>query len=468
MNSKLLFKNSLLLGLAPFLPKVIGVFLLPIMTKYLTDVDFGISATIAAYSQAISAFSVLGMNVVLQNTFYKHPYYYKYVWRQVYGFLKIWMIVFAGIQSMLLYYTIPVEAIENKWLIIFLSIFSNVLFGPVATIGSSYYIFSKQAFPLVWRSVLTSLITILASFVLIVYLRLGYMGWYVSTFIGMFVSNTTYWHVVNKQLNLKPIYKFRLRTIWKALSISTPTIPHYYSIYLLESSGRMVLDQNSVSQSEIGRLSIVQQLGDMFQIGMTGLNNAISPYIMQSLKDDSQDLIRKFTGIFVTIVFSLAFLLALWSKEIFSLLLSNDSLKSSYPYFIIYIMALCHRPMYLIVSYYYFFYEKTKQILFISFTAGVMAFIFYVGFVPKFGLWAVVIGFYLSNLYFGYSGFFYGPYKTHSFVNIPVIPILFAQLLLTISAFILVNYTLIKFFVTLIFIVLLFVIIYQNRNVFKK
>jgi O-antigen/teichoic acid export membrane protein len=467
MISKLLIKNSLLLSIAPFLPKVISIILLPIMTKYLTDVDFGISATISAYSQSIGAFSMLGMTIVLQNSFYKEPNLYLLFWRQVYGFLKLWMIVFAVLQSLLLYFIIPDEASDNKWIIIFLTVFSNVLFGPTGTIGNSYYIYSKQAYPIVWRSILASLITILTSFILIVYLRLGYMGWYISAFVGTFFSNTTYWYVVNVKLKIRPIYRFSLKEIKDALAVSTPTIPHYYSIYLLESSGRMVMDQNNISQGEIGKISITQQFGDMFQSGMTGLNNAISPYIMQSLKNDEQNTIWKLGLVFVTLIFCLAFLLALWSKEIFCLLLSNDTLKSSYPYFITYIMALCYRPMYLIVSNYYFFYERTQQLLLISFSSGILAFIIYFIFTPKFGIWAFLIGYYIANLYFGYSGYLFSAYKKNTTIKFPVLFIIFMQLFLTACAYILVNLLIIKIIVTAILISILIYIIIKNLNDFK-
>jgi O-antigen/teichoic acid export membrane protein len=468
MISKLLIKNSLLLSIAPFLPKVISIILLPVMTKYLTDVDFGISATISAYSQSIGAFSMLGMNVVLQNSFFKEPNQYLLFWRQVYGFLKLWMIVFAVLQSLLLYFIIPDVASDNKWIIIFLTVFSNVLFGPTGTIGNSYYIYSKQAFPIVWRSILASLITILTSFILIVYLRLGYMGWYVSAFVGTFFSNTTYWYVVNIKLKIRPIYRFSLQAIKNALAVSTPTIPHYYSIYLLESSGRMIMDQNNISQGEIGKISITQQFGDMFQSGMTGLNNAISPYIMQSLKNDEQNTIRKLGLVFVALIFGLAFLLALWSKEIFYILLSNDTLKSSYPYFIIYIMALCYRPMYLIVSYYYFFYERTKQLLLISFSSGFLAFIIYLIFTPKFGIWAFLIGYYIANLYFGYSGYLFSAYKKNTTIKFPILFIIFIQLFLTACAYILVNLMIIKIIVTVILISILIPVIIKSIDDFKE
>lgn len=469
MNNKwLVLKNTLLLSIAPFLPKVINVILLPIMTRYLKDVDFGISATISAYSQSIGAFSTLGLTVVLLNSFFKHPNHYKIVWRQIYGFLKIWMIAYAIFQALLLYYFIPDEAIVNRWLIIILTNFSTVFFGPTAAIGNSYYIYTKRSFPIVWRSVLASLLTILSNYVLIVHLRLGYMGWYIGSFIGTFFSNASYWYVVNKKLNLKPIYKFKWKSLKNALAISLPTIPHYYTNYLLDSSGRMVLDQNNVAQSEIGRLSISQQFGGLFDTGMKGINDAISPFIMSALKNNQQDIIKKAILVFVSLIFGLAFLLSLWSKEIFDILLSNDSLRSAYPYFIIYIMALCYRPMYLIVSNYYFYFEKTKQLLLITFMSGCFSFVIYLLFVPKYGIWAFLIGHFIACLYYGYSGYFYSSYTKNSTIKVPVLGIMFLQLILTTCAYILVDYLVAKIVITAILIVFILLLILKNKDVIKR
>lgn len=66
-----------------------------------------------------SSFSTLGLQVILPNYFYKCPFQYKIIWREIYGFLSLWMVAFAILQSFLLYFTIPIEALENRFLIIF-------------------------------------------------------------------------------------------------------------------------------------------------------------------------------------------------------------------------------------------------------------------------------------------------------------------------------------------------------------
>ena len=467
-NTTTIIKNSALFTIAPLLPKVINVFLMPIMTRYLTAVDFGISGTISAYTQAISAFSVLGLGVVLLNSFYKTPLEYKNLWKQIYGFLNIWMIVYAICQAVLLYFIIPEEAIDNRWWIIILTNFSTVFFGPVSTIGAGYYQYNKQAFPVVWRSIMASIITIIVDFLLIVYLRWGYMGWYVGTFAGHFFSNASYWYVVNFKLGLRPTYKINWSEVKHSLSVSIPTIPHYYTHYLLEGSGRMVQDQYGVPQSEIGKVSITQQIGGVFSMVMMGMDKALSPFFMQYIKEEKENTARKLGLIYVAVVFMGAFVVAVWSKEIFDILISNDALKTAYPLCIAYIMAICYRPMYVIAARYNFYYEKTKQLLLITFIAGIIAIILYIILTPLIGIWGFLVGHYIACLYYGYSGFFYSCYREHSKMRFPYLLILFIQLVLTAISFVLVGLFWVKTIVTVIMGIAMGILIIKNKHYFIK
>ncbi len=467
-NKVAIVKNGILFTAAPFLPKIINVFLLPIMTQYLTDVDFGIAGTISAYTQSIGAFATLGLQIVLQNSFFKTPIEYKNTWRQIYGFLKLWMILYAVIQAILLFFFIPEEAIDNKWWIILLSQFSTVFFGPTGTIGNAYYIYNKESVPVVWRSVTASILTILVDFVLIVYLRLGYMGWYVGTFVGTFFTNASYWYVVRYKLDIKPNYRFQWPVIKHALSVGVPTIPHYYTNYLLEGSGRMVMDQYGVSQGKIGQVSISQQIGGIFQAGMSGFNSAIAPYQMEALREKNSHRINLLATVFTIGVFVVAFILSIWSKELFRLLLSNESLQSAYPYFILYIMALCYRPLYTNVSNYYFYYERTKQLLLITFMSGCIAIVLYIIFMPIIGVRAFLFGHYVACLYFGYAGYLYKGYRENETNRLPVGWFLLVQLLLTGLAFLLVNLLWAKIVTTLLLVIVAVVLVAKYKYIFVK
>lgn len=92
-----LLTNTLLFGLAPYVPKVVSVFLMPVMTRCLTSTDYGIAGKIDAYTSALSAFVTLGFGSVLSVVFFREKNHYKVLWREIYGFLQIWMVVFAVI-----------------------------------------------------------------------------------------------------------------------------------------------------------------------------------------------------------------------------------------------------------------------------------------------------------------------------------------------------------------------------------
>ena len=197
---KKLFTNTLLFGIAPYVPKIVSVFLLPVMTKYLTATDYGIAGDIDAYTQGLTALSTLGFSSVLSIIFFRSKFQYKILWREIYGFLLYWMVFFALLQGTILYFIIPEEAVENKWWIILLTNFSNVFFGATSIIGNSYYVLNMKALPIVMRTMIAGIATVLASYLLVVHFRLGYLGWYVGSFVGSFIVNASYWYTVNIQL----------------------------------------------------------------------------------------------------------------------------------------------------------------------------------------------------------------------------------------------------------------------------
>ena len=201
---------------------------------------------------------------------------------------------------------------------------------------------------------------------------------------------------------------------------------------------------------------------------MVGLNQALSPFIMESIKNKNEIKFQRLSYGFITVVFSVAFLLAIWSKELFNLLLSNDSLKTAYPFFILYVMALCYRPLYMISSYYYFYYEKTKQLLLITFVSGCIAFVLYLILTPFLGIWGFSIGYYIACLYFGYSGFLYSTYRKYSQIKIPYIWLFIIQLTLTGVAFFIVESILLKVLVSVVLLSTIAVIVYKYKDILKK
>ena len=461
---KKLLTNTLLFGLAPYIPKIVSVLLLPILTKYLTATDYGIAGSIDAYTQALTALSTLGFSSVLNVSFFRSKCQYKILWREIYGFLQFWMIVFSIVQGLVLYCIIPQEAIDNRWIIIILTNFSNVFFGPTAMIGNAYYVLQMKPIPIVSRSIASGLITVCANYIFVVYYQVGYLGWYVSSFIGTFIINASYWYDVNVKLGLKPILKFKKKTITKYLKVSIPTIPHYYCAYLMNSSSKMVMDLQSVPLSIIGRTNLVLQIGGLMDSWVSAINQAINPMTMRKIRNNDECAAKKLIYVYMGITFSCTMFFSLWSKEVFELLISNKDLVTAYPYAILFVMALNYRPMYVAASNIFFYYEKTLPLLKITFISGIIAFVAYIILIPFFKVWGVMIGFYISTLYMGYSGFYMHFFKSKTKVQYPVLKILSIQILSTILVFILVDIDFkYKIIISLLLIITLFFFLYKKR-----
>ncbi len=124
-------------------------------------------------------------------------------------------------------------------------------------------------------------------------------------------------------------------------------IPHNYSSYLLNSSDRVVMDQFKVSIDQIGQYNIIHVRNYFESVG-EAIGMAVGPFYSKLYTAKTKKaLIDERNLTFFDDKFLLAtFLISLWLKEIFILLISNKELQSAYPIGIIIIMSYAYRPMY--------------------------------------------------------------------------------------------------------------------------
>jgi len=428
---KKVLTNSAIYGLAPHVPRIVSVLLLPIMTEHLTDVDYGIAGTIAAYTMALSALSTLGVSAYLQVNFFKAKCQYKILWREVYGFLQYWMVFFSVIQSVVLYFAIPDEALDNRWMIILLTNFNGVIFGPSGALGALYYQLSQRPIPIAIRSIATGLLSVVINYILIVIYEYGYMGWYVGSFAAIFLMNFVYWYDLNFKLGFRPIYFPKKRTIKRTLQVSLPVVPHYYTAYLITTSNRVVMDYSNYKMGEIGQYNLAYQFFTILDSLVSAIERAIGPLCMEGIRNNKEEEVNKELYLFALLTFSGTFLFSLWSKEIFGVLISNPVLATAYPIAALLSLALNYRPAYIAASNVFFYYENTKQLLGITFFAGMIALLLNIVLIPSGDLWTAAIITYVAFLYQGYSGFFYKFYKQFTKVHFPYLKLFFLQLFVT-------------------------------------
>lgn len=409
-----LLKNSAIYGILPQLPKIASFFVLPLITPYLTAADYGVVGVLAAYIGAFSVFHLLGFNIIVVNAFYHHPKQYKWYWRQAYGFLWLWSIVYFSLLGVVIYYTLPQEASANKWLIIAMKVLPAFFFGVSDMLAVNYYRLNHKALPIASRSLFAGLVGIALNYYFIAGLKMGYMGWITSEFITAIVSGILFFIPVYKRWGLTPIFNFKRRLIKKALKVSMPVIPHYYSTYLLNSSDRVIMERVNVPTNEIGRYSLAYNFGIYIETLSNAVNQAVGPNLLELIRNNKWREYQQLIFAFQALILFVCFTLSLWVTQWVPFLIRNKELQNIYLLLIIILMSYSYRPIYIGCTGVIFYYERTSILWRITFIGGVINVIANFIFIPIYGVTAAAVTTFISLLYMGFSGFFFEVVKTYN------------------------------------------------------
>lgn len=432
---KKLFSHTAIYGLAPQIPKIASLLVLPIITKDLTDVDYGVFGVISAYIAAVSVLSLLGLRLILVNGFYHYPGQYKWLWRQIYGFLNIWNLIFAFLLGTFIFFIIPPEAIHERNTIILLIIIPFVFFKATSLVGMTYYQLNQKPLQIALRTSIFGFLSVSLNLYFISSLKMGFMGWFWTNCIVGILTNLSYLYPVNMKYKLSPIYNFKYRLIKKSLKVSLPIVPHHYSTYLVESSDRMVMDVVKTSTGDIGKYNIAYTVGNAFSSLGVAAGFAVGPMMNKMYKDNNDKGARDLIFILQLAFFLITFVSCIWMKEIFYLMIKNDSLNKMYYLAIIIIMSYNYRPLYLGAVNKLFFKEKTRFLWKLTFTAGIINLILNFIFIPIYGFEAAAFTTFITLMYMGYSGYYLKVFKEERNVNFYPLYWLSITVLLTIVAY---------------------------------
>jgi O-antigen/teichoic acid export membrane protein len=403
---KKLFSHSIIYAIGPQLPKLVGFLLLPLFTQHLTEVDFGVWGTITAYTFMLYSLRDLGLLVPLLNSYVNHPNFWRWRWTHIFNFLVCWGFVYTVLLALLLYFTIPDQAVENRTLIVVLFSIQAFFFDMLMVFGLRYLQLKEKPIYISVVSLVSGFLAVIIQYVFIVVLKQGYMGWVYGYFFTGLVSAALYLPVFIRDIHV-PYFKVKGRHLIRPLKVGLPLIPHSYSSYLLNSSDRMVMDVYQVKTEEIGLYSTAYIWGNYLEILGTAVGMAVGPLYLKifALKEDTKKLIASLTQFLQFLFLGGCFIMALWMKELFALLIQNASLQSAYPLAIIIVMSYSYRPLYWHVVNRLQYEEKTNSLWKLSFVAGALNIILNLIFIPIYGFQVAAVTTFVSMLFLGFAGF---------------------------------------------------------------
>ncbi|MDX5423039.1 MAG: lipopolysaccharide biosynthesis protein [Hymenobacteraceae bacterium] len=416
-----LLSHAAIYGLAAQVPRLAGVLTLPIITQYLTTTDYGVAGVVTAYVTALNMVHSLGLSVVMVNSFARYPTRYKWVWRQLQGFLSVWSVVYSLLLGLVLWWGIPAEAAENKWELVLLNVLPVALFSGTELQAGLFFQMSQRPLPVALKSFVVGVLVVLLNIYTIAVLRMGYMGWFYSNFAGVTVGSLLYGYLLYSREKLWPIFNFKWHRIKASLRTSLPMVPHNFSFFLLDTSDKLVMDLLRVPVPRIGFYNLASSFGIYFMAASSAIVQASAPFYMRyyaQAKDKGSALkARSMTFMLQALFLTVTFLLGLWMKELFIMLIRNEALQAAYPLAIIILMGYNFRPMYLGAANQLVYREHTRVMWKVSAVAGVGNLVLNIILIPIYGIEAAAFTTFAALMYMGYSGYQLKEYKQVTQVN---------------------------------------------------
>ncbi len=416
-----LLSHAAIYGLAAQVPRLAGVLVLPIITQYLTPQDYGVAGVVTAYAYALTLLQSLGLSVVMVNAYARYPLRYKWVWRQLHGFLSLWSLVYGLLMIGILYVAVPAVASGQRLQIAMLYSLPIMLFSSTDMQTSLFFQLSQRPLPVALRAFFVGVLGVGINIYTIAYLRLGYMGWFYAAFFSAFAGFLINSYSLYARMGWWPIFNFKWSRIKKALRVSLPVIPHHLSFFLLDTSDRLVLDVLRVPLHRIGLYNVASNFGNYFMIASGALVQAASPFYMRYYaQEGSLEAARQARR--MTFALQLMFLLStslgsLWMKELFDVLIRNEELQEAFPLAIVILMGYNFRPMYLAASNLLSYREHTNQLWKISVIAGGGNVLLNFLLVPVYGYQAAALTTFAALMYMGYAGHFLKDYRKAALVD---------------------------------------------------
>jgi len=381
-------------------PKVIGLFLLPVFTVYLSPEDYGIMSYTESIAVFMYVFSVLSLNSYLLRNYFEissETEKKKFI-GNLFVFVASYNVVVLLVFSAVLSIVFKVMEIQVDFFpYMFLALLTN-FFNIFSVIPMALYRIQEKAEKFVWLSLISTFLQIILSLLLIITFDQGVLGRYYGILIVSILFAGVYFNLMRKEV----IFNFNYQQIREALKFSLPLVPASLSFLLLDISDRLILEQY-VSLKEMGIYSIAYTLGFAVNVVISGGYKAFEPILFKNLYQEN--FIRTYydiKNIFLFFVFSIGLLFLLFSQEILYIMATADFYEA-YILVPIIVIAAAIKGLYMLYGVLMMAKRKTKMLSMAVVLGALVNIGINIMFIPTYGIIAAAIstvfGFLIMTLF---------------------------------------------------------------------
>lgn len=380
LNFSQLFNSISIYTFSAFANKAIPFLLLPIMTRYLTPVDYGIVSLGRVIQSIIIPFAGLSVSTAAVRKFFDEDVVYsKYVGNLAY----IWAVSSAVIIFIFFLFSQIISDLINfprdwLWALVF-----NSIFGVVITF--SLLLLQIQNKPISYGTLQNAKTFVNATLAILFVVGMGWnwQGRILANVLttGIFFAIACY--LISK---IKVIFQLEKTYIKHAVKFSLPLIPHSVGSLIITISDRLFLSY-MIGLESVGIYSVGYSVGMIIGLLENSFNKAYMPWLFRVMKDCSElskIKIVKITYLIFIILSGLALVLSLFAPWLLSFYVGERFSSSSQ--FVLWIaMGYAFVGMYKMVMKFLIFAEKTIFLSYITLFAVVINLILNYIFISQFG-----------------------------------------------------------------------------------
>lgn len=368
---KEIFRNAGIYTLGHIFNAAIPFMLMPILTRYLSPEDYGITAIFAVLIGIYTPFVGINLHGFVSVSYFRSRNNFKLIVSTMFHILAISLTVTTLITWLTSNVIERLSSFPADWLwsVIFLC-FTNFFIVVLQNVQQVQGHAKQYTIIQISHTVMN----LLMSIVLVVIFSMNWQGRILAQVIsGLFFMVIAYsllkmWGLLS--LNFSFVYAR------KGLAFGIPLIPHALCGFLILASDRFFIS-NMVGLSELGIFSVGYSLGQAIELVGTSFNKAFSPWLYEKLKsfDEGMDINRqkivKFTYLCITCFFVFAVLYSLFMPVFLSIFIGPKFQEAS-KYILWFALASALHTFYYMVVNYIFYKQKTKYLAMITFGSGVL------------------------------------------------------------------------------------------------
>lgn len=270
-------KNAIIYGVGSILNRFIGFLLLPLFTKYLTPVDYGVSSILGWMTFLIIPIFSFGIGAAMAPSYFEKDDSYRKnttVWSAFTILLvSATILILLGVPFAKLWSNLAFQTPDFHEMVTLTLISTGI--SIISTPFILYLQFEERARLYAVFSVITTLVSIGSNLLLVVVFNRGIRGIIEGNLITQVVNLALF--LVPTISNLK--YKFRFDIVRELLRVGIPLIPSFAFLFILGQGNRYIL-QVFRGLEAVGIYTIGYNFGMVVSVAVDALIVAWVPYFM--------------------------------------------------------------------------------------------------------------------------------------------------------------------------------------------